>query len=172
LRTARFGRWSGAVQKREDDNRYAEQRHGRYEEMTPTASTPSNNGYAGRVVLLAEDEIMIRNYVRTVLTTMGLVVIDAANGKSALDLSRRYEGEIDLLLTNVQMPFVDGIELAIQLRQERPNLKVVVISGHTSGRLAELSERPDFLEKPFLPEVLKQKIISMFSPDAPDVQEV
>jgi two-component system, NtrC family, C4-dicarboxylate transport response regulator DctD len=55
------------------------------------------------------------------------------------------------------MPGMEGIELANRLQIERPGLKVIIISGHTSGRLAELAGRTEFLEKPFLPDTLMAK---------------
>jgi DNA-binding response OmpR family regulator len=118
----------------------------------------SEADFQGKVVLVAEDEPLIRNYVRRVLSRMGFHVVDAADGAEAHELSRRHRGEIHLLLTNVKMPRMNGVELAKQLQTERPDLKVLVMSGHTSGMLEELAARTNFLEKPFLPETLKSKI--------------
>jgi CheY-like chemotaxis protein len=127
---------------------------------------------AGKVVLLAEDETLVRRYVRHVLTKLGFHVMDAADGEEALNISRRHPGRIDLLVTNVKMPRMEGIELAKTLQQERPDVKVIIISGHTSGRLAELAGRTEFVEKPFLPDVLTAKIREVLQANVADPAEV
>jgi CheY-like chemotaxis protein len=127
---------------------------------------------AGKVVLLAEDETLVRRYVRHVLTKLGFQVMDAVDGEEALNISRRYPGRIDLLVTNVKMPRMEGIELAKRLQQERPDVKVIIISGHTSGRLSELAGRTEFVEKPFLPDVLTAKIREVLQANVADPAEV
>ena len=72
------------------------------------------------VVLLAEDEPLVRNLVRTVLIEEGYSVLDAEDGKKALELSRQYDGSIHVLLTDFRMPQMDGLELCSYISRERP----------------------------------------------------
>jgi DNA-binding response OmpR family regulator len=115
------------------------------------------------VVLLAEDEPLVRNLVRTVLTDEGYAVLDAADGKAALDLSRQYDGSIHILLTDVRMPRMDGLELCSHIVRERPEIKVLVMSGKLSGEPLVLGQAAYFLRKPFLPHVLRDKLKAMLS---------
>jgi two-component system cell cycle sensor histidine kinase/response regulator CckA len=125
-------------------------------DMNP--ATDLDHKFAGRTVLLAEDEHPIRKLLTTVLTAAGFEVLPVADGHEALERSRNHSGPIDLLITNVRMPRLGGLELADHIARERPETKTIVISGFTSGKLADLSNRADFLQKPFLPKVLLEKI--------------
>ncbi len=117
----------------------------------------SNNRFAGKLVLLAEDEPVVRNYVRHVLTKMGFRVMDGSTAEEVA-LSRGFPGKIDLLVTNVKMPGMNGVELANRLREERPETRAIIMSGHTSGILEQRWQRAGFLAKPFLPEALAAKV--------------
>jgi two-component system cell cycle sensor histidine kinase/response regulator CckA len=112
-------------------------------------------------VLLVEDEPMVRELNRTILKMCGYTVLEASDGQEALRVSAAHTGAIDLLLTDVQMPRLNGPELAQALAAQRPQLKVLFLSGVVSGE--ELS--PDepaggagFLAKPYAPIQLAQKI--------------
>jgi CheY-like chemotaxis protein len=118
-----------------------------------TCSTPGQF-----VVLLAEDEQLVRNVVRAMLTEAGYRVLDAVDGKHALEVSRAYDGSIHLLLTDVKMPRMDGLELSSHITKERPGIKVLVMSGKMSGESLVVGDSIDFLRKPFLPRTLRQKL--------------
>ncbi len=95
------------------------------------------------------------------LTLSGFTVFEAADGVEALELSRRLEGDIHLLITDVVMPRMGGRELALALLAERPRLRVLFISGYTddAGDLREVAgDAGDFLQKPFRPEVLVARV--------------
>ena len=98
-------------------------------------------------ILLAEDDADIRRLVTEVLTNEGFHVISAVNGAAALVDARKYGGNIDLLITDVQMPKMDGFDLQERLRLERPDIKLLVISGALEPDI----EGADFplLRKPF-----------------------
>ena len=98
------------------------------------------------LILLADDDANVRNLVHRMLDMEGFSVLVAADGAEALKLSRTQEGSIDLLLTDVQMPYLDGISLYRQIVTERLNTKVIFMSGGLLGKL----ELPPFL--PFLPK--------------------
>jgi PAS domain S-box-containing protein len=103
-----------------------------------------------RILLVEDDEIM-RSLTRKLLQEQGYSVVEAGNGKAALDWAEANPGQIDLLLTDVVMPVMSGPELAERLSHSHSGLKVVYMSGYT-GELMEASERLKhgvLLEKPF-----------------------
>jgi PAS domain S-box-containing protein len=103
-------------------------------------------------VLLVEDEEPVRQLARVILERYGYSVIDADSGQAALDAWRRAGGAVDLLLTDLVMPGeLSGRTLAERLRAERPELKVIYMSGHGNEILVErLGVAPrSFLAKPF-----------------------
>lgn len=112
-------------------------------------------------VLLAEDETAVRALARRLLEGKGFTVLEATDGQEALEVARRHEGGIALLLTDVVMPELDGLELASRLKFLRPGIKVVFMSGYTEdGALSHglLKDGSGFLRKPFTPEALLRKI--------------
>jgi CheY-like chemotaxis protein len=88
-----------------------------------------------RLILLVEDEPMVRNVVQTVLDKAGFASLTAADGERALELSRAYAGNIDLVLSDVEMPRVNGIQLAEQIQRERPGTPVLLMSGFSPSAL-------------------------------------
>lgn len=110
------------------------------------------------VILIAEDEVMVRNLVRHILHAEGHEVLVAADGYEALELSRKYDGKIDLLITDVKMPRMDGRALIEKLLKERPNVRILVMSANTSEELRGLNVDYTFLRKPFLPGVFREKV--------------
>ena len=106
------------------------------------------------VILLAEDEALVRNLIQLMLTKEGYAVLAANDGQEALELSKAFKDPIDLLLTDVRMPRMDGITLKELVRAERPGIKVIVMSGETANVIA-IENTPDaFLRKPFVPPTL------------------
>jgi two-component system cell cycle sensor histidine kinase/response regulator CckA len=103
-------------------------------------------------VLLVEDEEIVRTLVQEMLEDDGYVVLAAAGGGEALELARAYEGQIDVLLTDVVMPGLSGQQLAGQLVDERPDVRVLFASGYAEDAIANhgvLRPGTAFLEKPF-----------------------
>ncbi len=112
-------------------------------------------------VLVVEDEAAIRRFIDDTLSPLGYHVLAAANGREALDLSRGYVGRIDLLLTDVVMPEMNGIELAEAHRRLRPDTRVLLMSGYTEEIIAKhggITQDTNFLRKPLLPSVLAEKL--------------
>jgi CheY-like chemotaxis protein len=114
-----------------------------------------------RVVLLADDELLVRNLVSAVLCDAGYRVLDAADGEQALEVSRHYDGSIDFLLTDITMPKMGGIELSRRIARERPGIKVLMMSGVLSTEALVRDQNVHFLRKPFLPEALCEKLSAM-----------
>jgi len=106
------------------------------------------------VILLADDEVLIRNVARKVLQSAGYFVLPANDGEEALNISRQYPGKIDVLLSDVNMPNLDGLELREQILVERPGTKVLLMSGQVESP----AECIPFLRKPFGSSVLKERI--------------
>ncbi|MBI3410181.1 MAG: response regulator [Planctomycetes bacterium] len=112
-------------------------------------------------VLLVEDEDSVRALGRTALEGAGYKVLEARNGSDALTLWDKEHPHIDLLVTDVVMPKVNGIELASCLSHKRPELKILCMSGYTEhpAALTQLLEKNvQFLQKPFTPVSLAQKV--------------
>src|SRR5437879_299240 len=90
-------------------------------------------GGRGRVmaatVLLVDDEDPVRLLVRTMLELDGYAVLEASDGAEAQDVADRHGGGIDLLVTDIMMPGINGYELAQRLVARRPEMKVLFISG-------------------------------------------
>ena len=110
-------------------------------------------------VLVVDDEEQIRHTLRGVLADEGFEVIEAADGRQALDLLQRTPPR--LAIVDVWMPEVDGIELVARMREQAPGVPIIVISGHgtieTAVRVIRLGAF-DFLEKPFQLESLLQVV--------------
>jgi CheY-like chemotaxis protein len=107
-------------------------------------------------ILLVEDEPAVRQLFTLALTRAGYRVYEARNGQEALKVFDQHGESVDLLLTDMRMPFMGGAELARQLRSRRRTLKLLCISGYAGGSDLEFSE--DFLAKPFSRDQLLAKV--------------
>jgi two-component system cell cycle sensor histidine kinase/response regulator CckA len=121
---------------------------------------------AEKTILFAEDDEQVRKFVATLLNRCGYKVIVANDGKEARQKAHEFAGPIHLLLSDVEMPGMTGIELAIQLNRERPDTKILLISGLDSGMLI-LNNGWSFLPKPFLSEMLRDRIRDFLSEQPP-----
>ena len=110
-------------------------------------------------ILIIEDEPQMRRMIEQVLARAGHEVLVASNGRAGLDLFR--EEAPDLVITDILMPEVDGLEIIRSLRREFPQLKIIAMSGGgATGKLQYLPEARKFgadtaLSKPFDPGVLR-----------------
>jgi len=118
----------------------------------PAAHAPADA--RRRTVLLVEDEPALRHMAERILAGAGYHLIVAEDGESALAAARGHEGEIDLVVTDVVMPHMGGLELASSLLRERPSTRVLLMSGYPrgagSGTPVTLGDAP-FIAKPFRP---------------------
>jgi CheY-like chemotaxis protein len=113
------------------------------------------------IILLAEDERWVRKLVAAYLRDLGYQVLTASDGAEALEVARLHSGAIDLLLTDLVMPRVDGRELAEALRQADPRLRVIFVSGYAGhGVAGQDLDLPGacFLPKPFSMQVLARTV--------------
>ncbi len=115
-------------------------------------------------VLLVEDEEIVRHTTMRFLKRLGYQVIVAANGAEALEIALGIDAPIDLLLTDVVMPGMNGRQLAERLTPTRPNMKVLYTSGYTEDAIAHhgvIDEGLHFVGKPCPPQKLAQTIRSL-----------
>ena len=112
-------------------------------------------------VLVVEDEDIVRHLVVLMLKSLGYRVLEASDGREALKIAKRYEGSIHMVLTDVVMPHIGGLDLVKQLRPIRRDFKVLYTSGFTDGRLLDqglLDGDYQLILKPYTREGLAQKI--------------
>lgn len=132
---------------------------------TPAAvSVASVAGAGGKTILVVEDEPIVRTLVFTVLAEAGYHILEAAQGKEALAVVRQHQGKIDLLLTDVRMPGLDGCDLAEKISSLCADIRVLFMSAYTDDArvpVAVLRSDSAFLQKPFAPAALIQKVREM-----------
>jgi DNA-binding response OmpR family regulator len=110
------------------------------------------------IILVADDEVMVRNLVTILLQQQGYIVLTASDGQEGLELSRKYPGTIDLVITDVDMPRLNGTDLCTHLLEERPGIKVIVMSGTDMGEIVNSNIHLPFLPKPFDGAALLERV--------------
>ena len=118
--------------------------------------TDPPSGGGRETILLVEDEPAVRQLFAQALTRAGYHVYEARNGQEAMKVYDQYGDSIDLLLTDMRMPYMGGAELAEHLRARRGTLKMICVSGYPSTGENELTS--DFLAKPFSRDDLLSKV--------------
>ena len=112
-------------------------------------------------ILLVEDEANLRRLVHQYLENQGYRILDAEDGAAALQITAGHRGTIDLLLTDVVMPGMNGRELAAQITAQRPEVRVLYISGYTENAIGHdglLDAGINLLQKPFSLPTLKDRV--------------
>ncbi len=128
-------------------------------ELPPVEILHSPRG--AETILIVEDESAVRRMAARALAAQGYAVLEAENGAEALELLARGEGPVDLVLSDVVMPMVNGRELGERLAVERPGLRMLYMSGYTDDdimRRGLLRPGSPFLQKPFMPGDLSRKV--------------
>ena len=113
-------------------------------------------------VLVVDDEEQIRGLFCTVLRSAGYVVRAATDGLTAI--RHMEDTRFDIVVTDVCMPRMDGLELSNRICRERPGIKVLVMSGEMSGEPLVEGCALQFLRKPFLPKTLRERVILAIGP--------
>lgn len=106
----------------------------------------------GETILIVEDEVPILDIVTIILEDLHYKVLSASNSSEAFELADKYNGEIDLLITDVIMPGMNGADLANVVRENRPDIQCLYMSGYTADVIADkgvLEEKVNFIQKPF-----------------------
>jgi two-component system cell cycle sensor histidine kinase/response regulator CckA len=123
------------------------------------------SGTRRKTILLVDDETAIRQFLRLALAGEQYEVLEAANGREALTVALRHVGSIDLLLTDVVMPELNGCELVEGLKTMHPEMKVLYMSGYAAGDSVwqfQPSDGSALIEKPFELNALIEMIRGMF----------
>jgi CheY-like chemotaxis protein len=120
----------------------------------------SDRGGPGWTILLVDDSSRIRPLVREILRDLQCRILEADGADQALELAA--VANIDLLLTDITMPGMNGVELANTLRLRYPKMQVLYMSGYALPSL--ISKDMHFIEKPFQPDALLRKVRAMFGP--------
>jgi len=148
---------------------YSEPGHGscfkvylpRVQEQGEPRPRPRSDTQGSETVLLVEDEPLVRNLVSEVMRKSGYEVLEFGNGREALARARHHPGAIHLLVTDVVMPGMSGIELSRHLATTHPGMRILFLSGYTDDlvvRQGALQPGRAFLQKPFTPDVLLRAV--------------
>jgi DNA-binding NtrC family response regulator len=119
-----------------------------------------------KTILVVDGDPAVLRFVSELLVEGNYNVLTARSGSLALEQSREFKNDIDLLLSEFQMTGMNGMDLATQMSRDRPNLQVLLMSGFPDGMLV-LNEGWHFLAKPFIPSQLRTLISGLVSPGKP-----
>ena len=112
-------------------------------------------------VLLVEDDEQVRSFIRMLLTTNGYRVLEAATGMEGLTIAQSEGGTVDLLLSDMLLPELSGYDLAQQVREIHPTMRILFMTGYVEGDIVQrcLSDfGATFLDKPFQPNILLGRV--------------
>lgn len=116
-------------------------------------------------ILVIDDEEIVRVSCMKCLTPEGYSVTVAGNGREGLNMAASQH--FDLILTDLKMPDIDGMEFMIKMRQEQPGTKIIMITGYSTVELAEEALRAGaahYIEKPFTPDALISAVKEVLAP--------
>ncbi len=135
----------------------------RMEHSAPSAmkAVPAEAKKGGETILLVEDQDVVRSFAKDVLTAYGYAVIEASGGEQAIAVAKQHPGNIQLLVTDVVLPGMNGKTVFERLKALLPNLAAFYISGYPREIIAQrgvLDEGAQFLQKPFSPDALAAKV--------------
>ena len=124
-----------------------------------------------QIALLVDDEQPLRAYVSAVLRQEGFEVVEAGDGIDALSIVHRMHGTVDVLVTDIKMPRMNGIDLVRAVKSEYPGVPVVYISGESlREELHNPRTRVVFLQKPFGPLAILAAVQTVIAPARADSQ--
>jgi len=122
------------------------------------ANARSGQSGGSETILFVEDDESLRTMASTILRRFGYTVIEAADGLEGLRVCSDMTVSIDILVTDMVMPALDGRNLAMHVQRLRPGLPTLLMSGYTSDRALLQTDGVSFLEKPFTPEELQRMV--------------
>jgi two-component system cell cycle sensor histidine kinase/response regulator CckA len=130
------------------------------EPSTSEEAEPNTSCAGCETVLLVEDDVAVRSIVRRLLDRYGYTVLEARDANDAVHVAEQREGKIDLLLTDVVLPGIDGPTLAQRMHERYPDLKMLYVSGYPLETLARhgCSEGSIHLQKPFTADQLARMV--------------
>jgi CheY-like chemotaxis protein len=119
---------------------------------------------SGRLVLVVDDDRRIRSYIKTILQSAGIQVLEAGDGVEALEVFHAWRTRIDLVITDIRMPRMTGTDLAVWLRSDCPALPLIFVSGEAVPLdMADPNKGIFFIEKPFAPKLLLEAASQFFN---------
>src|SRR3954468_3240015 len=124
------------------------------------------SGVPPETILVVDDEATLRDLLERVLTMAGFKVLAAEHGEHALRLARRHAGELNLVLTDVNMPVMGGIEFVRLFRPLYPRTPILFMTGRGSqdfSPMAEIESCGSLLRKPFGPDLLLDAVTQTLS---------
>jgi PAS domain S-box-containing protein len=133
-------------------------------ELAEVSQVPDRCEWGSETILLVEDEELVRRVTSRILARHGYTVLESASGHDALAVSREHAGPIHLMLTDAVMPGMSGQELAEKLTSQRPEMKVLFMSGYTENAIVHhgvLDPEIAFIQKPFKYDTLARKVREM-----------
>lgn len=140
--------------------------------QTPLVQRDSSIGR--HTILIVEDDALVLELIHRVLHQSGCVTMEARNGEQALALLQAAPQQVDVVLTDIVMPYLNGGQLIDQLRSQQPQIKIICMSGYADQTVLhqQIIQRCDgFLQKPFTPHMLVQCIEDTLQPASSDEQE-
>jgi signal transduction histidine kinase len=135
-------------------------------EVAPPPPAGSTEPRGSGTILLVEDADAVRDLLRETLEETGYDVLEARNGEEALEIVDQHEGQIDLIVSDVVMPRVGGLQLAERLADSRPELRFIFMSGYTDTTRFEDDPTIAFLQKPFPQSALVEKARAVLEGEA------
>jgi two-component system, cell cycle sensor histidine kinase and response regulator CckA len=130
-------------------------------EGVPVGEVPGGPNAGWETVLVVEDEPLVRELIREVLTGQGYTVLEASHGAQAVEVCEQHPGPIHLVITDVVLPRMSGRELTERITAQRPEAKVLFMSGYADDAVLRhgiLAGEAAFLPKPFTPATLAEKV--------------
>jgi two-component system cell cycle sensor histidine kinase/response regulator CckA len=129
-------------------------------EAAPSAPTPARSSTGSGVILVAEDEELVRSQLVRTLESAGYTVLQAAHGLRAVELFREHHQRIDLVILDVVMPELDGWQAYLRIREMQPRVRVLFTTGYAASVLPEDfgARGARLLSKPYKPQVLLAQI--------------
>jgi DNA-binding response OmpR family regulator len=115
------------------------------------------------VILVAEPQVMVRNLVTLLMQGEGYFVLSASDGAEGLELSQKYSGVINLLITGWKMPRLSGSDLYTRIVKERPGIKVLVMTSADTNEIVAQNAHLPFLPTPFDGDALKDKVWALLT---------
>lgn len=135
-------------------------------QMSEISSLASNSKATLETILVVDDDPAVLRVVSAILRYANFRVLSAEDGTDAIELAKKTEERIDLLLSDVNMPVISGPDLGQTLKKERPDLHVMLMSGGADGNLLVLNYGWAFIQKPFVAKKLVEMVMEVLhSPD-------
>jgi two-component system cell cycle sensor histidine kinase/response regulator CckA len=138
-------------------------------DASPSQPPAAEGGRGSETILLVEDDEQVRAVAKGILRRSGYTVLEAPGAGEALLVVEQYGARINLLVTDVVLPRMNGPQLVERVRASRPDIKVLFMSGYTDEAIIQhgiLDSGVTFLQKPITPDTLTRKVREALGPKA------